>query len=146
MATNRVDYHRLGTAAQRVLISYVPRDTARLVCRVWNVVRNQHTTKVSFRGGSPNRTTTCPDMWWEWDIDTDADFQLSHEVANAFWRPLNHLTNPARQFTHTFSSRGFPRNLPAIDLLGPGKPPLWGITYRFVAQITRIVGHPLPES
>ena len=79
-------------------------------------------------------------------IDTDADFQLSNEVAYAFWRPLNCLTNPARQFTYTFSSRGFPRNLPAIDLLGPGKPPLWGITYRFVAQITRIVGHPLPES
>ena len=79
-------------------------------------------------------------------IDDDADFQLTHEVAAAFWRPLSHLTDPARQFSHTFASRGFPRNLPAIDLLGPGKPPLWGITYRFVAQLMRLAGHPLPES
>jgi 8-oxo-dGTP pyrophosphatase MutT (NUDIX family) len=79
-------------------------------------------------------------------IDDDDGFQLSHEVAAAFWRPLSHLTDPARQFSHTFASRGFPRNLPAIDLLGPGKPPLWGITYRFVAQLMRLAGHPLPES
>ena len=79
-------------------------------------------------------------------IDDDDDFQLSHEVAAAFWRPLSHLADPARQFSHTFASRGFPRNLPAIDLLGPGKPPLWGITYRFVAQLMRLAGHPLPES
>ena len=79
-------------------------------------------------------------------IDDDADFQLGHEVAAAFWRPLTHLADPARQFTHTFASRGFPRSFPAIDLLGPGKPPLWGITYRFVAQLMRLAGHPLPES
>ncbi len=79
-------------------------------------------------------------------IDDDDDFQLNHEVTAAFWRPLSHLADPARQFSHTFASRGFPRHLPAIDLLGPGKPPLWGITYRFVAQLMRLAGHPLPES
>ena len=78
-------------------------------------------------------------------IDTASDFQLNDEVATAFWRPLSELTDPTRQLTHTFASRGFPRDLPAIDLLGPGKPLLWGITYRFVAQLLQLVGQPLPN-
>jgi hypothetical protein len=36
------------------------------------------------------------------------------------------------------------RPLPAIDLLGPGRPVLWGITYRFVTQLVAFLGHQIP--
>ena len=78
-------------------------------------------------------------------VESEMDFSLSREVATAFWCPLSDLADPRRHRTHTFASRGFPRRLPAIDLLGPDKPLLWGITYRFVAQLMHLAGRPLPE-
>ena len=79
-------------------------------------------------------------------VETACEFQLSDEVANAFWRPLTDLADPTRHLNHTFASRGFPRHVPAIDILGPGKPLLWGITYRFVAQLMHLAGQPLPAT
>ena len=78
-------------------------------------------------------------------VESESDFRLSPEVADAFWQPLSDLADPQRHRTHTFPHRGFPRRMPAIDLLGPDKPLLWGITYRFVAQLMRLAGQPLPE-
>ena len=81
-----------------------------------------------------------------YSVQYAADFQLSNEVADIFWQPLTDLADPARHLTHTFASRGFPQQLPAIDLLGPNRPLLWGITYRFVAQLMQLAGQPLPTA
>lgn len=73
------------------------------------------------------------------------DLVLSCEVAEAFWVPLRHLVDPARQRLETFPRRSGRRSqLPAIDLLGPGRPLLWGVTYRFTARALEILGLPLP--
>lgn len=77
-------------------------------------------------------------------VEGDPGFHLSDEVEAAFWQPLSELADPERHRTHTFAARGFPRQLPAIDLLGPDKPLLWGITYRFVAQLLDLAGHSIP--
>jgi len=67
------------------------------------------------------------------------------EVQEAFWVPLDHLLDPARHLEKQFPFRGLEgRVLPAIDILGPGRPVLWGITYRFVSQLFALAGHPLP--
>tara|TARA_Y100001934_G_C11605490_1_gene429713 strand:- start:317 stop:451 length:135 start_codon:yes stop_codon:yes gene_type:complete len=34
--------------------------------------------------------------------------------------------------------------MPAIDVLGTKEPLLWGITYRFTAQLVHLLGHSLP--
>lgn len=68
------------------------------------------------------------------------------EVQEAFWVPLASLLDPARQLECQFPFRGLEgRLLPAIDLLGPGRPVLWGITYRFVVQLLELLGHHLPR-
>ena len=70
-------------------------------------------------------------------VELPAVLQLSSEVSQAFWVPLIRLVEPARQVEHTCSADGGAGVSPAIDLLGPGRPLLWGITYRFVAQLLR---------
>ncbi|MEW6751183.1 MAG: CoA pyrophosphatase [Candidatus Latescibacterota bacterium] len=71
----------------------------------------------------------------------------SDEVRQAFWVGLEELLRPERQVERRFPFRGLEgRSLPAIDLLGPGRPVLWGITYRFTAQLLRLAGHRLPRA
>ncbi|HIG54852.1 MAG TPA: CoA pyrophosphatase [Candidatus Latescibacteria bacterium] len=79
-------------------------------------------------------------------VEKANQLQLNDEVTTAFWQPFSNLTDPARQLSRTFANRGFSRHLPAIDLLGPNRPLLWGITYRFVAQLMQLAGQPLPET
>ena len=81
-----------------------------------------------------------------YQIEKTNSLQLNHEVAAAFWQSFSDLTDPTRQLNHTFANRGFPRHVPAIDLLGPNRPLLWGITYRFVAQLMQLAGQPLPKA
>jgi len=73
------------------------------------------------------------------------DLELNCEVTHAFWVPLNHLVDPARQRLESFSLHsGAQKRLPGIDLLGPGRPLLWGVTYRFTARALEVAGCPLP--
>ena len=67
---------------------------------------------------------------------------LSAEVAHAFWVPLGELIDPQRRATQTYRSRDREVALPAVDLLGPGRPLLWGLTFRFVENFAQIVGLP----
>lgn len=72
--------------------------------------------------------------------------QLNHEVVETFWVPLHQLIDPRRHRTTTVSFRGETLQRPAVDLLGPGRPVLWGITYRLTAQFLGIAGHPLVDT
>jgi 8-oxo-dGTP pyrophosphatase MutT (NUDIX family) len=65
---------------------------------------------------------------------------LNEEVQDAFWIVLSDLLNPERHTGYRFQSRGAERTAPAIDLLGPGRPLLWGLTYRFVTQFLTLIG------
>ena len=79
-------------------------------------------------------------------LEQPVPLTLSAEVEDAFWVPLSALLDPARQRESCFPFPGLEdRRLPAIDLLGPGRPLLWGITYHFVAQLCRLAGHCLPR-
>lgn len=75
-------------------------------------------------------------------VDNDIELDLNREVYRAFWRPLRALCDPSRQCQHL--AKAHP--MPAIDLLGPERPLLWGITYRFTAQLTALLGNPLPTT
>jgi len=56
------------------------------------------------------------------------------EVRQAFWSPLEDLLDPQRRREKTFQIQGEALAHPAIQVLGEGRPWLWGITYRLVAQ------------
>lgn len=73
-------------------------------------------------------------------------FALNHEVSDAFWFPLKELCSPHRHLDAPvrFGAKELVR--PAIDLLGPDRPVLWGITYRLVAQFLCRLGHPIPPT
>lgn len=69
------------------------------------------------------------------------------EVQTAFWVPVSVLLQPERHCTRTFSFRGLEKQrMPALDLLGPDGPLLWGLTYRFTARLLRLAGHELPDA
>jgi 8-oxo-dGTP pyrophosphatase MutT (NUDIX family) len=69
----------------------------------------------------------------------------SEEVEEAFWVPLADLLDRERQCEQRFVHRRQERRYPALDLLGPGRPLLWGVTYRLVSSMTALLGQALPE-
>ena len=50
-----------------------------------------------------------------------------------FFYPLSELQNPARHIQAAINWNQGIRRTPALDLLGPERPLLWGITYRLIA-------------
>lgn len=79
-------------------------------------------------------------------LPTLGPLSLSAEVRECFWVSLDRLLEPQRQVERRFPFRGLEdRLLPAIDLLGPDRPVLWGITYRLTARLLELVGRPLPR-
>jgi len=81
-----------------------------------------------------------------YQVAPPGDFALSSEVKHAFWVPVEDLLDPERHLERRFPFRGLEdRILPAVYLLGPGRPLLWGITYRFVSRLLQLMGHELPQ-
>lgn len=60
---------------------------------------------------------------------------LNEEVREAFWFPLQDLSDPERHHQARIPWRGSWLTSPGIDLLGDRGPVLWGITYRLVMQL-----------
>jgi len=63
----------------------------------------------------------------------------NQEVEAAFWFPLDRLLDPRRHRLESFDYRGHPTTQPVADLLGPGQPLLWGITYRLLRNFFSIL-------
>ena len=78
-------------------------------------------------------------------VEHPGHFELNCEVRDAFWIPLNDLTDSKRHVERRFQYRGEEHLLPAVDLLGPERPVLWGLTYRFVTQFLELLGHKIPK-
>ena len=67
-------------------------------------------------------------------------FEPNSEVREVFWIPVGALLDSKRHVQHSFRYHGTEHLHPAIDLLGPGRPVLWGLTYRFVVQFLQLTG------
>ena len=69
----------------------------------------------------------------------NASLQLSNEVKDAFWVPLDALRDPGRhgEAQVRFGDHEFLQ--PAFRLPQHSKPPLWGLTYRFVLQFLDVI-------
>jgi 8-oxo-dGTP pyrophosphatase MutT (NUDIX family) len=67
-------------------------------------------------------------------------FTLSDEIADAFWVPLQLVSDPDRHRMMTVYFHGERLQRPAIDLRGPGGTVLWGITYRLICRFLQILG------
>ena len=62
-----------------------------------------------------------------YQLDVVPGFVLSDEVARTVWVPLADVVDRDRQCAHG--------DYPAVDLLGPGRPLLWGVTYHFLCLL-----------
>jgi len=69
---------------------------------------------------------------------------LNHEVENAFWFPLNALSDRERYIDHPAEVESG-RHFPGILVGEPGRHVVWGLTYRFLDRLLEILGQPLPE-
>ena len=76
-----------------------------------------------------------------YNIEDAGGFILSDEVRDAFWTPFPYLTDPVRLTTYNGPDKDTEKPIPAIDLLGPERPVLWGLTYRFVSQLVGLTGY-----
>ena len=78
-------------------------------------------------------------------LENGSILSLNHEIQRAFWIPLTDLLDEKRYVTAVVSGDWGEREVPAIDLLDTEGPVLWGLTYRFTAQILARIGHRLPD-
>ena len=76
--------------------------------------------------------------------EAELPLSLNQEIQRAFWIPLADLMDENRYVTTVVAGEWGERKVPAIDLLGDDGPVLWGLTYRFTAQILTCMGHRLP--
>jgi 8-oxo-dGTP pyrophosphatase MutT (NUDIX family) len=70
---------------------------------------------------------------------------VNDEVRDVFWVRLSELRNAERHKISMVGFSGRSLEVPAIILPQPGKPVLWGITYRLVMQFLEIL-HPVEWS
>ena len=69
---------------------------------------------------------------------------LNHEVQDAFWFPLDSLSDRERHIDHPAKVESG-RLFPGILVSEPGRHVVWGLTYRFLDRFLKILGQPLPE-
>jgi len=60
-----------------------------------------------------------------------------HEVAEAFWLPLQEMKNPLHRSFVEFKSRERVRRYPALELFEETAKPIWGITYRMLRNFNK---------
>lgn len=78
-------------------------------------------------------------------IEGDPTLVPNYEIREAFWSPLAHAADPARQAMKDFTYAGQTVNLPTVRLMDdPRAPVLWGITYKFMDDFMEKVGRPIP--
>jgi 8-oxo-dGTP pyrophosphatase MutT (NUDIX family) len=68
----------------------------------------------------------------------------NQEVKEAFWFPLDALTDPERHVDHPIQ-HGSLTHAPGILVGEPGRQVVWGLTYRFLEDFLRVLGQPLPQ-
>ena len=66
------------------------------------------------------------------------------EVSEAFWFPLDALLDSRRHVDHPVQ-HGSGAHAPGILVGEPGRHVVWGLTYRFLEDFLKILGHPLPR-
>ncbi len=69
---------------------------------------------------------------------------LNHEVQDAFWFPLDALSDRERQIDHPTKVE-LGRSFPGILVGEPGRHVVWGLTYHFLDRFLKILGQPLPN-
>ena len=68
-------------------------------------------------------------------LEKPADLVLNYEIESAFWVGADQLRDPGKRTQYRLQRRGGEQAFPALDLLGPNRPLLWGITFRIVRQL-----------
>jgi hypothetical protein len=69
---------------------------------------------------------------------------LNSEVEDAFWFPLASLLDPDVHVDYPMKRFGM-GNFPGLLVGTPERHVVWGLTYKFLEVLLRIVGHPLPD-
>ncbi len=81
-----------------------------------------------------------------YNVSTYGPFLPNDEVKDAFWVRLRELVDARRHRERSFRIENAERRFPAIDLAGSGRRVLWGISYRLVAQLLTLLGHPVSST
>lgn len=67
------------------------------------------------------------------------------EVQTAFWFPLADMLEESRSVDYTIADRPEMR-FPGILVGVPDRHVVWGMTYRFLENLLRVLGHSIPRS
>lgn len=92
------------------------------------------------QGSNRNRALNLAISCFIFRLEHDPRLVLNYEVAEAFWTPLNALTNPVNHFFYQTQHRLEPFSAIRLGHGSNGQNRvLWGLTYRFVQRLLEIV-------
>jgi 8-oxo-dGTP pyrophosphatase MutT (NUDIX family) len=72
-------------------------------------------------------------------LETSPPLVRNHEVRETLWVPISRLVDPTHRVRHRFGLTRFP----GIVVGEPDRHVVWGLTYRLVDDLLRLVGSPL---
>jgi 8-oxo-dGTP pyrophosphatase MutT (NUDIX family) len=101
-----------------------------------------HLCDLTGRSGAPTPMIVSAHAF---HLERDQPLSLDpKEVRSAFWFPLTELRSQSRRTTHTIPQLP-DRIFPAIVVGEPGRHFVWGLTYRFLEEMFRLIDRPLRE-
>ena len=77
-------------------------------------------------------------------VADDQQLAINEEVKHSMWVPLSLLQQPERHALRNVNWHGNAIEVPSI-FVDDSKPPLWGLTYRFMHHFFTVVGTPLSD-
>lgn len=81
-----------------------------------------------------------------YNVEIRDRLRTNHEVKDAFWVQLNVLGDAACHRERSFRIDNEERRFSTIELPGPRKRVLWGISYRLVSQLAAVLDYPFRSS
>ncbi len=96
--------------------------------------------------GTPSSRPTLVVAAHAFYLTRDQGFTIDlEEVQTAFWFPLADMLEESRSVDYTVAERPEMR-FPGILVGVPDRHVVWGLTYRFLENLLRVLGHSIPKS
>lgn len=96
--------------------------------------------------GNPSSRPTLVVAAHAFYLASDQGFTIDlEEVQTAFWFPLAEMLEESRSVDYTVAERPEMR-FPGILVGVPDRHVVWGMTYRFLENLLRVLGHSIPNS
>jgi 8-oxo-dGTP pyrophosphatase MutT (NUDIX family) len=102
-----------------------------------------HIGRLDDKTGNPRTASKLVISAYVYRFHEEPELSINHEVANAFWFPIEDLLDPDLHVGYDMEQ--YDIRMPGILVGEPDRHIVWGLTYSFLESFFVAVGEPLPE-